>query len=489
MRLIRVILLVSGLWAMQAMGDVIQKKTLPGAGDLDAPLHFRPAEPGRFGDAIPFYHEGTYHVFYLLDGCGRWGWEHRVSKDLIRWEQMPRAIEPGPPGAPDEGCGTGSVVYDTKTKTWHLFYTGFNGANAFDSYQPGRGHPDGGQQIMHAVSKNGIQWLKQPHDTFVGDGVHYHNLHQGPFLSGNHMCRDPYVRWNEKEQVWDMVFVAETAAATGKQRPVFGRAVSKDLVKWSQVDPLKNARPGDCPDLFELKGRWYLICDYCRWCSADQPTGPFGAEQVSDTETLGVPKRMYDGKRQILVGWIRDYEGQDDRGSLGGFGTQCLPRELYAGPEGDLYCRPVAELGGLYKVTVNSLKDKIITPDAPLSWNAPPDYLLDMTLMFTRSEADSEVAIRLRYNGGDTGYRLVFKPGCDLVGIAGPKYHYSRKGHVDWRKPVKVQVFVEGSIIECFVNDADAFSLRAYNWHGGGIGVSSQHADVRLIGASVKTLR
>ena len=61
------------------------------------------------GDAIPFYHDGVYHIFSLTPPVGttvyperlRTTWSHTVSKDLIHWEELPTAIYPG------EGEGTG----------------------------------------------------------------------------------------------------------------------------------------------------------------------------------------------------------------------------------------------------------------------------------------------------------------------------------------------------------------------------------------------
>lgn len=46
------------------------------------------------GDAIPFYHEGKYHIFSLTSPPGttvyparlRTTWSHSVSDDLVHWE-------------------------------------------------------------------------------------------------------------------------------------------------------------------------------------------------------------------------------------------------------------------------------------------------------------------------------------------------------------------------------------------------------------------
>lgn len=72
------------------------------------------------GDAIPFYHEGKYHIFSLTSPPGttvyparlRTTWSHSVSDDLVHWEELPTALYPGEGDEPDaSGVWTGSVIY------------------------------------------------------------------------------------------------------------------------------------------------------------------------------------------------------------------------------------------------------------------------------------------------------------------------------------------------------------------------------------------
>ncbi|MEM4610254.1 MAG: hypothetical protein QW190_05155 [Thermoproteota archaeon] len=76
-------------------------------------VHYRPVD-GFFGDAIPFYWRGSYHVFYLKTTRktgDRLIWSHIVSNDLVHWREMPDAILPGEKDAPDSGgCWTGCVL-------------------------------------------------------------------------------------------------------------------------------------------------------------------------------------------------------------------------------------------------------------------------------------------------------------------------------------------------------------------------------------------
>ena len=107
------------------------------------------------GDAIPFYHDGVYHIFSLTPPAGttvyperlRTTWSHAVSKDLIHWEELPTAIYPGEGKEPDaSGVWTGSVLYGEGK--YHAFYTGYN---IQAEYQ---------QTICHAYSEDGINWEK-----------------------------------------------------------------------------------------------------------------------------------------------------------------------------------------------------------------------------------------------------------------------------------------------------------------------------------------
>src|SRR5690349_324478 len=78
------------------------------------------------GDCMPFFHEGCFHLFYLLDedhhrgrdGLGGHQWAHASTRDLVDWELHPLAI---PLTEDREGsiC-TGSVIYHGGR--YHAFY-------------------------------------------------------------------------------------------------------------------------------------------------------------------------------------------------------------------------------------------------------------------------------------------------------------------------------------------------------------------------------
>jgi len=78
-----------------------------------------PRSDGPQGDAIPFFHEGRYHLYYLeaptgkLDQPerGRTPWRHVVSDDLVHWQDLGIVLPLGTREEADpDGIWTGSVV-------------------------------------------------------------------------------------------------------------------------------------------------------------------------------------------------------------------------------------------------------------------------------------------------------------------------------------------------------------------------------------------
>ena len=59
--------------------------------------YFKPTGNLFVGDCIPFYHEGTYYLYWLLDsghhsalgGLGGHQWTLSTSKDLKTWKHYP----------------------------------------------------------------------------------------------------------------------------------------------------------------------------------------------------------------------------------------------------------------------------------------------------------------------------------------------------------------------------------------------------------------
>jgi len=442
-----------------------------------SPLHFRP-ESDNAGDAIPFYWRGQYHVFYLGSGGLKWG--HIVSTDLTHWKELAPALSRGtdPLGPDGQDCWTGSVA--ERDGTFHLFYTGKN-----------INDPKGDQKVMVATSKDLIHWEKQPDRTLYADGkIYWSKPVNGPAdpVTPHHQgFRDPDVSWNEGEQQWWMILHALTADG---HRPCLGLYTSRDLVEWTPRQPLGTYDMGvglDCPNAAPMGGRSFIIASQAHYVSAETPAGPYPAEMKPyESGDLVVPKSLSDGKRRLVWGWIRDLEGSRDSGGGLWGGTLSLPREIYPGPEGKLYSRPAAEVTAAFTGTALKLPSPQPLPkDGKCSFKVPADYMLECAV---RLDPKAILTVNLRQQENGAGYPLVIHPENQRVSLSRAKSNFSRKVELDATKPIKIQAFVQGSIIECFIDDRFAFTSRAYDFPEGDLGLKVEGGNAELLDLAVKTL-
>lgn len=117
----------------------------------------------KAGDCFPIYHDGTYHLFYLIlrrnmhskwDG-GHGGLEvhHASTRDLVRWEHHPVSV---PITEPWEAWnGTGNTVF--RDGKFQMFYP-------TPDYEGGKG----GVQL--ATSADGVHFAKDPKHPYVPGG-------------------------------------------------------------------------------------------------------------------------------------------------------------------------------------------------------------------------------------------------------------------------------------------------------------------------------
>ena len=445
-----------------------------------SPIHFRPVV-GILIDTIPFFWKGEYHVFYLRGGAAHIPWEHIVSTDLVHWKELPTAlIADGGPNSPDGGhMFTGSVC--EKDGVFHIFYTGHNPNN-----------PEGLEFIMHATSEDLTHWKKHPADILRPDGTTYRIGKK----RGNEKAwdpalwdfRDPHVSFCKEARCYYMAFLGdavELGKGAGPGKKVSGFATSPDLRKWTFQRPFKTPAGQECPDLFKIGDTWYLLgADV--YCLSKDLQGDFTfppVQNVIDRPGIYAGKRMFDGKRHVWTGWVSDSPNGRDGGGLTWGGTQCLPRELYAGPDGQLYQKPVEEVTNVFKHTVT----EIITPEdvTTSSLPAPDHYMLQCEFQLD-PQATFTITLRQQANGKD-GYHFVFRPKTQEAELNGPGFCYKRRCTLDTSKPVKFQAFVQGTIIECFVNDQFAYTSRAYNHSRGSLGLKTENGKTELLQLSVKT--
>jgi beta-fructofuranosidase len=161
---------------------------------------------------------------------------HATSSDLMSWEYLGTALEPGAFGLwDDRAIWTGSII-KSDSGLWHMFYTGTNKSteNGFV------------QRIGVATSTDLFKWTK--HEGFVteADARWYERAAQvnnekqdGQPSWYEEAWRDPWVFKDEVTNQWVMLITARSNSGSYDARGTIGVARSNDLLNWQVCEPLK----------------------------------------------------------------------------------------------------------------------------------------------------------------------------------------------------------------------------------------------------------
>ena len=403
------------------------------------------------GDVMPFYHNGEYHVFYLLNASGNAdiNWEHAVSRDLVHWKNLPPAIlcDPKDKTGPEGGCMfTGSII--EHQGVFHAYYTSWNPNN-----------PVGREFICHATSKDLVSWTKHPEDMFGPDGIHYANHHDRDF-------RDPCVVWDEEQNRYEMFI---NANQPGKPGFVFGVLTSRDLKHWEQHPAIENIPGDECPDFFKSGKTYYLHgCNF--YAFATNRNGPWKYPSYNRLDRRMAAKRVFDGKRNVWFGgWLA--------------GPMSIPREVYEGPNGLLYMKPVEEVVSAFSSVQLSVSNLILTQGTTWKKKVPQDYLLTATVDLSRSQ---DLGFLIRGNGTKDACRILLSSEKKVLMTGNETSWESRPLPIDFARPVEVQAFVLGSVAEVFVNSE--FAATFFINPAGGTLAIEPRGNVLIKNLCVRTL-
>jgi beta-fructofuranosidase len=323
--------------------------------------------------------DGRYHVFYQHNPDGpthaNVHWGHASSTDLLHWTDEPIALAPVPGSVNGNGCWSGCVVDDDGVPT--AVYTAV------------RDHPGNAGVAVARSDRTLREWRQDPvlkigtpddpaiaevRDPFVfrfGD-------HRYAVQGGGHHHGDPQLlvyRCDDLDD-WELLGPLLTVAD-----PVAAAEVPANI--W------------ECPNLFELGGRWVLLLSQwrhvdgthdlagVRYLIGDLTESGAGLTFVAasggavDTgPTFYAPQALVDGDRVLLWGWA--WEGTqrtaEQVAEAGWAGTLTFPRELSL--DGDrLVSRPAAELVGLRSADLDATVP-LVEPAFELATDGPLELVL-----------------------------------------------------------------------------------------------------------------
>ena len=452
-------------------------------------VHLRPTDrqaDAWFGDPVPFYWDGVWHLFYVWDQghlilprvCHSWG--HFVSRDLVHWEEYPMAIDPGE----EASCGTGTVM--ERDGVFHLFYLG----RYFTTYGVMY------ETMCHATSTDLIHWRKDPGNPIsLPDTTRY----------ATRDWRDGFPIWNPEAQEWWMLLTCSLNSGPAAYRGCVGLLASTDFVNWEPRDPFWAPHMGrhlECPDLFFWNGWWYLLFSGgyghtfgTLYRKSRNMTGPWESPAVDsfDGPSFYAAKTAGDASRRMIFGWVGTRKDDVDHGGTqwGGHG---LVRELVQDPvDGTLWVKCPAER--LQMGTALPLPDwkaqlgdwQFADGAATVTWNgdlsyataAVPKNFIARFRFTPASAATQRFGFLLRTNDDLTsGYRVYVSPHSQRFGVnafaapEGPQVPtVERPLLCEPGAETTVTVFFSDSILEVFVNDRAALVLRLYNFKGDRLGL------------------
>ncbi len=450
--------------------------------------YFRPGGIYFVGDAMPFFHAGVFHLFYLLDeehhkaknGLGGHQWAHATTTDLVHWTHHPLALAIT---EPNEGsiC-TGSVFFHTGQ-----YYAWYATRNL-----------DRTQHLSLALSADGINFHKTaPNPVAI----------PGPVYSPYHF-RDPFLFQDPATELFHLLITAEQVDyPLTKRGGCLAHLVSPDLHEWRHEEPFLipgfNKEP-ECPDHFFWNGWYYLLFGnglVTHYRMARQPLGPWlrpTIDRLDGNLACVMKTATFTGNRRIGVAWIGTREHDKDDSKLQ-WGGHLVFRELIQLADGTLgSCFPAEMLP-----TASAPLARTFTPllgnhelaEHEISLNAPQGLAVGMlteipqhvriTLQFNPNENAAQFGLCLRGHGlFEGGYELSFYPPERMVKL----HNEAIYGVTGLDQPFTVEIVLYEDIIDVNIDKRRCLINRCPEQRGDRLFFFAQDAQVTFSSLQVLPL-
>jgi sucrose-6-phosphate hydrolase SacC (GH32 family) len=431
------------------------------------------------GDCMPFFYDGTFHLFYLHDrrhhrskwGYGAHQWAHISTTDLINWKHHPLAI---PITEEHEGsiC-TGSV----------LFYQG-----TYYAYYATR-IPKQGEFLSYATSINGIHFIKNQPNPLATPEPPYK---KGPF-------RDPAI-FQDEEGLFHLLVTSELEIPYLTARGgCLAHLTSVDLQTWETKEPfIVSGQIGqpECPDYFYWNGWYYLVYSLhgiARYRISKEQFGPW--QKLKNDSFDGAQLRVlktaeFTGNRRIGVAFLPD----------GGYGGHLVFREIIQYEDGSLGTKFVEEtipkFGESIQLQFGALTDSISNDDNNIKINAtdsiesvvlsetPRDFRV--TLQINPEPNASCFGICVRGSGNFCeGNEIRIEPHKQKVGVCKPDSSLLEENESSsiyfvegLDKPFKLDAIVKNDLIDICIDNRRTLISRIPKFNGNRLFLFAQNASV-----------
>jgi len=450
--------------------------------DVDNIQYFTPKGNDLFvGDCIPFYKDGTYYLYWLLDsghhsslnGLGGHQWVLSTSQDLRHWIHYPEVI--GIDEDWEKSICTGSVAHFGTT------YYAFYATRLINS----EGKVN--EQLSYAISKDAIHFKKQIPNPFYTSAPGYNKRH----------FRDPKVTIDNSGIFHLFVSSSkEENYSIDSNRGCLVHLTSKDLKTWDVKEPILSGQKDvpECPDYFSWNGYYYLIYSQggnTSYLISEQPYGPWIEPefQALDEDWSNVVKTAeFKNDRRIAASWIPSKKDNKDNG-YEVFGGSMLLREVIQSKDGVLFTKfpeeMIPKLGDKYCLQLISDKNASQTSDNKYdisafgsigslhSVNIPVNCRVKFEV--DPQGGNEEVGLFLRSTAkASEGYKLSFSANTQIISLANTII----KAVKGLDKPFKVDIIMKDDIIDVCFNEQRCIVNRLPEKKGNSIWFYAKHGKV-----------
>ena len=412
------------------------------------------------------YYKGKYHLFFQKNPNGLWlhfmHWGHLSSTDLVDWEEEKIALAPSP-GFDDFGVWSGTTIKD-QNGVPVIFYTGVDVGRA-------------GIGVAFPKDDELIEWEKYENNPVIPAAP-------AGFLD----FRDPYV-W-EDNGTYYMIVGAGLAGNGGGALPTYK---STDLLNWTRISNLyasSNLEESgffwEMPLFYKLneQGDYLLMvtplfsnkpANVIYWIGKweNEKFIPYDKtpqllEPVRDN-TLAPAIGTDEAGRITYIGIVPENRNVGDQLAAGWRQTFSLPRVIRLLEDSSLGQYPHPNLCRL-RQNEQSISNRIIAPGSKA--NLPEFGGNQLNLSFKiKADSASKFSLQLLKNAeGNQFTSFIFDLGANRIALDTRFAHsqaaeteYKSFDYVfDYKEEINVEVFVDHSVVEVFLDNLLVMSARVY---------------------------
>lgn len=420
------------------------------------------------------YYNGKYHVFFQKNPNGpymsRLNWGHIVSDNLYKWEEDPTAISPEE-AYDKKGCWSGCVFTDDELTGGkpNIFYTAVDyGRATIAQAQPAD------DDLLTWTKKSGNPVINGRPNGLTDDFRDCYVFRNGTDLymivgsSKNGVGVTTLHKYDKSTKTW---------SNDGK---LFfsGSNANQDGIFW------------EMPNITKIGDKWLFTATPLNtgvgvrtlyWTGSINTDGTFAPDSRTPktVEMAGFSKDGYgllsptifqkDGKT-LMLGIVPDKLPGSENYKMGYAHTYSLPREISLDSKGNLIQKPFSGLAAMRSETSFKMTDFNLSAEKDL--DPVKGRSLELSAKFVVGNGDFGFSF---LGNGEQKVTLVYSPNTGMLsldmsginrivndGVFGGVYNYALPTPVAVGEEMTLKVFVDHSIIDIFVNDTYAASVRVF---------------------------